>query len=507
MPWPRRKLLTLLDVGLIAGGGGPIEPPYPPILDGVGVWYRADQGAYTSTSALFNGSNSLSIPINPTLATGSTDFTWGGWMMFNSNPIAGVMNTPVWRIYSDGTGIRATVTGSAYVEAYSPAMANGTWYFIVAGYVARSGGQVYVLANNTIGGAGVGGGVGPATPQTTGNLDMGAGFNGRFQGWFQWNRELTVAERTFLYNAGVGRRFDELDATIKTGLQGWWPMNELSGPRRDLSGNNNTLTDSGSVASAAGKYYEQAGSDNSPIAIWDDSGPNDFDLNQGVVGNQPVLQWDERNGKPVVRFDGVDDYMQTGLIPGSALSGATAQTVFIVQRQSLTDAASTTYNWDPDTSGANMLGAHLKYSDNVLYYDTGSAVGTGRLKAIAPEPWQGTWHVIEMVRDGSTTNSSFTIEGNPISAYTAQPTSPFNPAPSAVLRIAEHAIPAGTNIFQGDIAEFIMFNRTLTIPERTIVRNYLQNKWGISSNKLITSGTNYGYLHINSTTNDRLAVN
>jgi len=497
----RRRLVTLLDVGLMASGGGPIEPPIGD-MDGLGVWYRADHGLYTNTAANFASVNAeqLTIPINPSLATAPGAWTWGGWVWFDVQTVAEVMSSGNWRFYSDGVQVRASVGGSGgYKEAYSPGMGVGTWYFLLAGYRPEDGGQLYVFGNDTVGGAWITGAVGTVSPITSGTMHFGNGFSGRLQGWFQFNRELTAAERTFLYNAGVGRRFDELSAAFKVGLQGWWPMNEASGSRRDLSGNNNTLTDVNTVLSAPGKVPDQAAF--GPVGYWEDSGPNHFDLTQATAGSQPVLVANARNSKSVVRFDGTDYMFTPASIVGGSLAGAQAQSVFCVQKQAA-GVNATHHSWG--AVATNMLVGHWGIG-GLLIYDSGSgAPPTGRVSTAQPEPWQGTWHLIEAVRDG--VNGSLTIEGNPL-VTSSTLTGTFNTAESRNLYVGAHFSDLVTYNLQGDIAELIIFNRTLTAGECDTVRNYLKLKWGIAQNKLMLNPSGTGYLQLNPATNDRLALN
>jgi hypothetical protein len=241
-----------------------------------------------------------------------------------------------------------------------------------------------------------------------------------------------------------------------------------------------------------------------PVEVWDDSGPNDFDLGVTAANNRPTLVDSERNGRSVARFDGVDDEMHTVLMLGSVLSGPQAQTVFIVQRQSTGNPDSVTYGWDSSGGATNELSAHLAIGTS-LYHIGGNAQLGGYTQAVTPLPWTDTWHLVEMVRDGLA-NNSLTIDGNSLPIVTQNP-STLNPAASAILRISGRAFSPPTYLFKGDIAELIIFNRVFTTVERDAVRNYLKNKWGIAQNKLVVDTARTGYVLVNSTTNDRVAIN
>lgn len=519
MDWPRRRLVHLLDSGVMAGGVPPSDFS-PSQIAGLGAWYRADSGSLVNYAANFVTANQefLSVANNPSLRFGNIAWTVGGWFWLDGNTIQVLMaqsqtqSAMDWQVYffpSSGELIANTYVSASYPQARIVMPSFGTWHFLVVSYDPAVGtGALSIQLNN--GPINTNPNAGPMTDFTTGGITLGTNgydaqgpyhLSGRMQHWFMFGRALDATERSFLWNGGNGRAYEDLSNTFKTGLRAWWPLDELSGTRRDLSGNNNTLTDNNTVTANTGKVSSQAGADGALIGSWKDGSTNTFDMT--AFGN-PTLQINELNGLPVIRFDGVDDFFQRTGVLGSALSGPQAQTVWVVQNQSAADTQSTTYNWDSTGGGTNILSTHLSYADNVLYYDTGNAVAaTGRLRANQPEPWKGTWHIVEMVRDG-TTNSSFTIEGNPISVYLAQPTGTFDGTVTGTFKIAEHAVP-GAHIFQGDMAELLMYNRTLNATERTDVRKYLMTKWGIRQNKLLTLA-GYGYLLVNSTTNGRLAV-
>jgi hypothetical protein len=261
------------------------------------------------------------------------------------------------------------------------------------------------------------------------------------------------------------------------------------------------------VTAGLGVWYQAdqevtSAGDGQPVTVWGDSGAGSWNL---TAVSAPTLKTNELNGQPVVRFDGVDDEMWTASMLGSILSAAQAQSVFVVQKQVSPVGNSVTYSWDSSGGAAsNELSAHLAIGPDVYHID-GSAVSLGYTRAVASQPWTDTWHIVEMIRDG-TTNSSIAVEGNPLTITTQNPGS-FNTAGSAVFRMSGRAYIATPSYhFYGDIAELIIYNRVLTTLERDSIRNYLKQKWGIAQDKVILDAANSGYVLINSTTNDRLAV-
>src|SRR3990167_9701390 len=56
-----------------------------------------------------------------------------------------------------------------------------------------------------------------------------------------------------------------------------------------------------------------AGTDADPIGAWDDLSGNGRNVLQATNGLRPLLKLAIQNGKPIVRFDGLDDYLQSAL--------------------------------------------------------------------------------------------------------------------------------------------------------------------------------------------------
>ena len=55
--------------------------------------------------------------------------------------------------------------------------------------------------------------------------------------------------------------------------------------------------------------------DGDPVGAWDDESGNGNHLLQATTGHQPMYRTEVLNGRPIVRFDGVDDHLQDVSIP------------------------------------------------------------------------------------------------------------------------------------------------------------------------------------------------
>ena len=92
-----------------------------------------------------------------------------------------------------------------------------------------------------------------------------------------------------------------------------------------------------------GPLWQDAGvtpavTDGDVVGRWEDKTSNADHLNQAVAGNKPTLQsgaGDTLNGHPVIRADGVNDYLQGAFTTGGQMNQP--NTIFIVNK--LDDAA------------------------------------------------------------------------------------------------------------------------------------------------------------------------
>lgn len=203
-------------------------------------------------------------------------------------------------------------------------------------------------------------------------------------------------------------------------------------------------------------------SDGAAVSQWDDSSGANRHATQGTAGNQPTYQTGEMNGRPVVRFDGTDDYLG---YDGSFLVG-TQYTIFVVARPV-----------SPNEAGNFFLGGTTEATNENLHFGwnaadqmqfaqwnsdllsssglTPSATGeiyTARKTGSGSEMWQGS------TSRGSNANSATLVAyvGASIGAY----------RPGALI----HA-------FRDDIAEVLIYERALSDSERDDIWSYLTDKW------------------------------
>jgi hypothetical protein len=258
-----------------------------------------------------------------------------------------------------------------------------------------------------------------------------------------------------LYNGGSGLVYDDLSGDEKTawGLVSWWNLDELSGNRNDSHGTNH-LTSNNSVGYDGGIASGAARLDGDPITTWQDQSSTGNHVTQATSTKRPTLKLGVQNGKPVVRFDGVDDFLaKTVSYSGAAL----------------------TVVWVANSTGNGPGGR------GYLCGGGGSNRGIGFNPSGAPPT--GLY--------GNGTNLLFTSPGVAFAVYSGK----INGASSTVRKNGSN-IASGTvgslswdaiNIgddgsaircFQGDLGEFMLFDRALSLSEEQSLEGYLNARWG-----------------------------
>jgi len=187
--------------------------------------------------------------------------------------------------------------------------------------------------------------------------------------------------------------------------------------------------------------------DSDPIGYWGDKSRNGSHAIQTVSGNRPLLRTAVKNGKNVLRFTGVSDYL------ASALS-INMLHVFIVEYISVTDDYNTIFgktaitNQQPDT----VLRRHLPAVNRTWGHNNASDWGpsinwqvNGTTTNLQSD---GTWGVLSCYRDNNVV-SGFDISSKQYRRW------------------------------KGDVAEILVYDSRITGANLTNINNYLNTKWGV----------------------------
>ncbi len=187
-------------------------------------------------------------------------------------------------------------------------------------------------------------------------------------------------------------------------------------------------------------------SSGSTLTMWPDA--SSLGNNATASTTAPTYFTEVLNGLPIVRFDGTDDTMTLGSLITNA------QTVFWVCRENIAAAA-----YRPFLGSTSYTDFYRGPSDafwNSAYDSSGVVNGVTRLNGslvstpTTTAPPQGQFMVVSLVGTG----------------------------PSHVNQITQDRNVSG-NVWNGDIAEIIIYNTALSDTDRIHVEEYLSNKYNI----------------------------
>jgi hypothetical protein len=213
--------------------------------------------------------------------------------------------------------------------------------------------------------------------------------------------------------------------------------------------------------------------DGGTLDTWGNKIAGEDDWSQTVLANRPIWKTSIMNGNPVVRFDGATEWMTMPdgtTTPNEDLSwfwvyrpnGAGAH-MDLISKNTAADANGNTRTWeianDPSFSGGR-----------VSYYRGGS-------ERQANQQVQATDHYL-FVEDGPNPPGGNTVIyfGNTLKTTSANGLAPTAYPDDAYLGRRQQA--ASPRYYNGDIAEFGLWERVLSAGERTGLYSYITAKYG-----------------------------
>jgi hypothetical protein len=213
--------------------------------------------------------------------------------------------------------------------------------------------------------------------------------------------------------------------------------------------------------------------DGATVARWEDQSGSGYHVTQATPANRPVLKTGIRNSKNAIRFDGSDDALVSASIVENNLSAMTCFVVAYIEGfggSSLGRYFSRGNQriWITNgTRSTNQLYVHAVSDLSQLGHETA-------LSSIAISNWylsSGRW-------DGGTSYLTNVSQRLNRSASTRGNSQSFDLASVAN---TTYVIGNRTDLlrtFNGDIAELIIYNQTLSTEQIESVEVYLSAKWG-----------------------------
>lgn len=197
--------------------------------------------------------------------------------------------------------------------------------------------------------------------------------------------------------------------------------------------------------------------DGDAVATWADASGNANDVTQGTASKRPTYQTSEINGKPCVRFDGVDDFLRC-----TTFSQAQALTVLCVSKYTETSAR-TRRMFDGATSRV-LIG---QQGGTDLLFFAGSLAPTYTGYTL---PWP--WRYYTGIFNGASSQQFV----NGASIGTA------NPGGQSLIDLVVGCgfyLGSPTEFWLGDIAELIIYDSSLSAGNLALLHAYIASKYGL----------------------------
>lgn len=222
--------------------------------------------------------------------------------------------------------------------------------------------------------------------------------------------------------------------------------------------------DAGTNQSAGGAA---ATADGDPVGEWQDQSSNAQHLAQSTAANKPVLKTGANgiNSKPVVRFDGTDDYLEKAAFAFTSDSF----TAFIVCRRNgahgggyshIFNLGFTNYTaagsnfWQMYTTAADKHS--MNFSSAGATVNDPTNMGTSAIMFTHKKLAAGASALYRNGTSVGTGNANMTITDNGYASIGSW----------------------NSNDFNGDVAEIIIYDTSLSDSDREDVEDYLRTKWG-----------------------------
>lgn len=209
--------------------------------------------------------------------------------------------------------------------------------------------------------------------------------------------------------------------------------------------------------------------DGDPTVTETNAGSSGGSITQGTASKRGTWKSSALNGRPAIRFDGTDD-----CYAGSAAQAAIAgpYTLFVACNPSSVAAASR-FLLELGQAASNNINFYLYFNAGVIetgYHDGTNFKGFQGLSVTA-----GTAYVITARFTGAVLDTwrNGTSSGTPFSTATTPTT-----AGTQTLNVGSDR--AGTNVFAGDIAEVLIYNRSVVDAERRSIERYLATQYGVA---------------------------
>jgi hypothetical protein len=200
-----------------------------------------------------------------------------------------------------------------------------------------------------------------------------------------------------------------------------------------------------------------------PVAQWNDGSTNAYHVSMATVGARPTYRTNQKNSLPAVDFDGGDWLERASVRLTNATDGTS--TAFVVMKPDSVTGTRLVVNLD---GGAGNRGPQMVRQEaaDIQIVNNRSVISdaAGATMSI------GSWYLAETIQNTGSVEALVGGTGNGSTAGA------LGTADVQVVRVGSYN---GNFLFDGMIAEVVIYARALSGTERTDVRTYLTDKWAL----------------------------
>jgi hypothetical protein len=206
------------------------------------------------------------------------------------------------------------------------------------------------------------------------------------------------------------------------------------------------------------------------VSNWTDDSTGGPNVSLAAGGTAPVWSANVQNGQPAVTFSGSGNLSASSVVASSFLTAGNQSSTYLVLRPT-SSAAATFLGWLDASQGVNNLVQSSQTS--TLNYVEGNNNSGGKVTGTFPGDWLNNWHVVSMIRNGS--SGIIRVDGVQVGSGTF--TSSLNTSGTGTLALGG-SFPPG-DYFTGDIAEVLLYRSGTTDVSGTEL--FLGAKYGIAA--------------------------
>ncbi len=219
-------------------------------------------------------------------------------------------------------------------------------------------------------------------------------------------------------------------------------------------------------------------SDDDSVATWEDESGNGFDATQTIGSLQPTYKTSILNGKPIVRADGFDNFLEIG--NKSAFENDNFTIIAAVQRLDSSSGTIASVQSQGASPTSGVFGFFLGDDTFQVHMSIGS--GTDSFTTIPTFLSSEGFFIVTITKAGI--NAAVRKNGLQVGASSAMPAlidfATTRTKRTLLFAVNNELFTNDTSVLlNGDLAEVIFFSNNLSSNEINQVELYLSTKWAI----------------------------